>query len=363
MFHFFKKISTKYLKRIKKRFLDFNHSMNSRTRIKALIRDNNISKLNSNEIEEAKIFFKSRGYKLNHTDWHAFYKSKNGEFHKDYIPLGMFKTKISPKLNQSTQWPALLDKNILYRIFKDFQLPQRVVQNINGFYFINDKPVSLIDAINEISKYGKPLIIKPSIDSGGGKNVVAFEVIGNETSYKNLSIKSLLKLYKKDFIVQGFLDQSEIMRVLNPSSINTLRVISYLNEKGVHILSSTARIGGLNSRTDNYSSGGLLCGVDSKGIFKTKGYPKKGLAVSETSTGIKLKGYAVPNYDLIIEMVKAMHVRIPYFKIVSWDIALNKKNKPVLIEYNTYNQGLEVQIVTGPFFGRFTDEILAKALE
>lgn len=363
MYRFFKKIASKYLSSLRKRVLDFNHVMNSRNKVKALMRNIEVSKLSRNEIKEAKSFFKSRGYKLNHTEWHTFYKSMNGEFHKDYIPLGLFKTKISPKLNEKIQWPALLDKNIIYRIFKGFELPKRIVQNINGFYYINDQPATFDKAVNEICKNGNQLIIKPSIDSGGGKKVVAFEVIGNKTSHKNLSIEDLLKLYKKDFIVQEFLEQSETMRKLNPSSLNTLRVISYLNGNGVNILSTTARVGGLNSRTDNYSSGGILCGVDDYGRIKTKGYSKKGVALDQTFSGVKLIGYTVPNYNLVVDMVKSIHVIIPYFKLVSWDIAINKNNKPVLVEYNTYNQGLEVQIVTGPLFGKFTDEILAKALE
>lgn len=363
MYHFFKKIAIKCLGYLRKRILDFNHVMNSRNRVKALLSTIEVSKLTVNEIKEAKSFFKSRGYKLKNTDWHTFYKSMNGEFHKDYIPLGLFKTKISPKLNESTQWPALLDKNIIYRIFRDFELPKRVVQNINGFYYINDKPVNINEAINEIGKNGKQLIIKPSIDSGGGKKVVAFKVTGHTTSYNNLSIEELLKVYKKDFIVQEFLEQSDTMGKLNPSSLNTLRVISYLNDDGVNIISTTARVGGLNSHTDNYSSGGLLCGVDDDGKIKTKGYSKKGEALDHTFSGAELMGYVVPNYNLVVDMVKSVHVRLPYFKLVSWDIAINKDNKPVLVEYNTYNQGLEVQIVTGPLFGKFTDEILAKALE
>ena len=209
----------------------------------------------------------------------------------------------------------------------------------------------------------KQLIIKPSIDSGGGKKVVAFTVNNKKTSYKNLSTETLLSLYKKDFLIQEFLEQSDVMSLLNPTSLNTLRVMSYLNDDGGHILSTTARVGGINSSTDNYSSGGLLCGVYGNGKFMAEGYTKKGAILDKTFTGVKLDECFVPNYDLVIEMVKSMHIKIPYFKIVSWDIAINKKNLPVLIEYNTYNQGLEIQIVNGPLFGEFTDEILAKGLE
>lgn len=362
-YHNIKKKLTERLLNVRKRFVEFNQIMNSRKRIKALIRNNNVPKLTSQEDREAKAYFKLKGYTLKNTDWHAFYKATNGRFYENYIPLGMFNTKISPKLNQQRQWPALLDKNIIYRIFKGFEQPKRVLQNINGFYYINDKTVNLTEAINAINKNGKLLIIKPSIDTGGGKLVNAFTVNAQSVSYKNLSIEALLKLYKKDFIIQEFLEQSDSMNRLNSTSLNTLRVMSYLNEEGVQILSTVARVGGLNSNTDNYSLGGILCGIDINGRFMAKGYTKKGAILDKTFTGVKLSECSVPNYNLVIDMVKSMHVRIPYFKIVSWDIAISNRDSPVLIEYNTYNQGLEIQIVTGPLFGKFTDEILAKALE
>ncbi len=362
-YRYIKKKFTERLLNIQKRFVEFNQIMNSRKSIKNLISNNHVPKLSLQEDREAKVYFKSKGYTLKNTDWHAYYKAMNGEFHKDYIPLEIFKTKISPKLNQKTQWPALLDKNIIYRIFKGFEQPKRVLQNINGFYYINDRAVNLTEAIKAISKNGKSLIIKPSIDSGGGKLVTAFTVTGHTTSYKNLPIESLLKLYKKDFIIQEFLEQSDKLSKLNPSSLNTLRVMSYLNEKGTHVLSALVRVGEKGSKTDNYATGGIICSVDINGRFMAKGYTRKGVILDKTFTGVKLSECSVPNYNLVVDMVKSMHVRIPYFKIVSWDIAINKKNLPVLIEYNTYNQGLEIQIVTGPLFGKFADEILAKALE
>ena len=91
-------------------------------------------KLKPHEIKEAKAFFKSKGYKLNNTYWHRFYKYMNGEFHKDYIPLDIFRPLIEPKLNRKIYWPALLDKNLRSNLFKEFNQPKTVISNINGFY-------------------------------------------------------------------------------------------------------------------------------------------------------------------------------------------------------------------------------------
>jgi hypothetical protein len=129
----------------------------------------------------------------------------------------------------------------------------------------------------------------------------------------------------------------------------------------VHVLSVNAKIGGKNNFTDNYSTGGFICGIDQNGNFKSKGYNKNGAILKETLTGIKLAGYVVPNYKAMINMVKSMHLRVPYFRLISWDIGINSLDKPMLIEYNTYNQGFEQQICNGPLFGTFTDEILAEA--
>ena len=362
MYHALKKILTQRVLGFQKRLIDFNQVMNSKKRIKNLLLDNEVPKLSSREASEAKSFFKSKGYNLKSTDWHAYFKSVNGEFHKDYIPLDIFKTKISPRLNQRLQWPALLDKNLSYNIFSDFEQPKRVVQNINGFYYVNDTTVTKSEAIKAVSVNNKSLIIKPSLDSGKGRMVTAFTVEGSMTSYKDKTIESLFELYKKDFIVQEFLKQSIEMSSLNPSSLNTLRVMSYLNNKGTHILSTTARMGSLGSSTDNYSTGGILCGVKENGQFKSKGYIKKGMVLEKTFTGVNLGEFIVPNYDKVVSMVKQMHVKVPYFKIISWDIALNHNNLPVMVEYNTYNQGLEIQIPNGPLFGEFTDEILAMGL-
>ena len=343
-------------------FMEFNQRMNSIKHIKDLIRNYDVPKLTFQEIAEAKSYFKSNGYTLKNMYWHTFYKAVNGEFHKEYIPLDIFKTKISPRLNQKQQWPALLDKNLSYNLFKDFEQPQRVAQNINGFYYINDKLTNEAEVIRVISTNNKLLIIKPSLESGGGRMVTAFTVDKTITSHKEMSIKSLMNLYKKDFIVQEFLQQSEVMNLLNPTSLNTLRVMSYLNKDGVQILSTTSRMGSLESYTDNYSTGGILCGVEDSGRLKPRGYTKKGLVLDRTFTGIKFCDFVIPNYDAVICMVRSMHIKVPYFKIISWDIAINNFNLPVFIEYNTYNQGLEIQIPNGPLFGKFTDEILAKGL-
>ncbi|WP_412561071.1 sugar-transfer associated ATP-grasp domain-containing protein [Winogradskyella sp. MIT101101] len=362
----YQRFKNSYIKRIptiQQRLTQLQLEISARRYMKSLMAKRNLPKLSAKEIKEAKSYYKARGYKLKNTYWHRYYKGINGEFHKNYVPYDIFNPKINPRLNQSRQWPALLDKNLTYNLFREFNQPKRIVQNVNGFYYINDEIVGLQDAINACGSIEGKLIIKPTIDSGRGKMVNTFSVLNSKTTYKDYSIEKLFRLYGKDFVIQECLEQSAVLKSLNPSSLNTLRIVSYLNNEGVHILSSVLRVGKLGSSTDNFSTGGLFCGILHDGTLKGKGYNPKGEVVTETSTGISIADCKIPNYAKVQEMVKSMHHVVPYFRIIAWDIGINKDDLPYLIEYNTYKLGIDLQIADGPLLGDFTDEILALALQ
>lgn len=360
IYHSSKALFLDYILNLKIKLIEFNSKMNARKKINAIIKINKTPKLTPQEANSAKTYFKSRGYKLNNTLWHRYYKDINGEFHENYIPDDIFRPIISLRFNQKKQWPALLDKNLTYIMFSDFKQPKRVIQNINGFYYLKDRIVTKAIAIEACNVLGKSFVIKPTLDSGGGKMVETFTVRDNVTSIRNLKISELFELYKKDFIVQEFVEQNESIKTLNPSSLNTLRIITYLREDGVHVLSSVMRIGKPNSVTDNFSGGGIICGIKDNGALKKYGHTKKKELLKKTYSNVILDNFIVPNYKGVIEMIKAMHPVVPYFKFISWDIGINKNNEPLLIEYNTYNQSIELhQITNGPLFGKFTEEILA----
>ncbi|WP_412561074.1 sugar-transfer associated ATP-grasp domain-containing protein [Winogradskyella sp. MIT101101] len=336
--------------------------------IKEVIRNSNIPKLEPHEIEEAKSFYKSKGYKLKNTYWHRFYKFASGEFHKDYLPLDIFRPIMEPNLNRRLYWPAFVDKNLMSNIFKEFNQPKTVVSNINGFYYVDETIVNETTAIEACNNIDSEFIIKPTVDSGQGKMVKKFKVSNYKTSIDNKSIIDLYKLYDKDFIVQKVVDQSDKLSALNASTLNSLRVVSYLDIKGkVNVLAAYLRIGKPGSDTDNISIGGMAFAVDKEGCLYGKGFihrQKGGKSdLSKAPSGVPLEGFQIPNYDKVKEMVKAMHPLVPMFKIISWDIGIDKDDLPILIEYNTFYQNIDLQMFTGPFFGEFTDEIFRLGLK
>ena len=323
---------------------------------------NKPKKLNKTQISEIKEYYSKYGYANISTAWHDFYYSINNLYSIEYIPEDIFHAKISKYLNQMRQWPTLLDKNLLSNLFKDYKQPDVVLKNINGFFYIEDIIVSEHMAVKRVLNQKCQMIIKPSIDSGNGQNVVVFAVKDELTNYNNLSVKALFKNYKKDFIIQFLVNQHESLKLLNPSSLNTLRILSYLNGDGVHVLSTLIRIGKKDSFTDNVSAGGMFSGVENNGKLMEYGYFENSTKTTKTDTGVLLKDFKIPSYDIALKQIEKMHLLIPYFRIVSWDIAIDDTETPVLIEYNTYHQGIwGHQVSNGPLFGKFAHEILSRS--
>lgn len=60
----------------------------------------------------------------------------------------------------------------------------------------------------------------------------------------------------------------------------------------------------------------------------------------------------------------AMYPISLYVKFVSWDISIDKTDAPVFIEFNTYNQNINIhQITNGPLLGKITNDNLEVGLK
>jgi len=203
------------------------------------------------------------------------------------------------------------------------------------------------------------MIIKPTLDSGGGKNVRLFENRGGITDQDNLTMDQLLADYKMDFIIQEVMEQHPMMSALNESSLNTFRVMTYLSGKNVMVLSSLVRIGRKGAFTDNSTQGGVSCGITSDGKFKEVGYHlNTGDRILETDGGLKFKGLVLPFTGKVLNKAKELHMSAPYFRLISWDLSVTPSEEVALIEYNLRGQDISFhQLDNGPVFAPLLQDI------
>lgn len=330
-------------------------------KIKKLLRKNGKGKrrLVPEDIVKIGQYFKKYGFKKISTKWHLFYSSVNGIFSNKYIPETLFYSKIEPSLNRGIMVPALEDKNLMETLFSEIQQPKTIIKNINSSYYHRNKRITPDTAVSICAEYDY-FVIKPSLGSSGGNGVELIARSDENDVMVGQQIEKLFAKYGNDFIVQEVIKQHKWLTLLNPTSVNTIRILSFLRDREVVILSSIIRIGRLNCFVDNTGFGGLACGIKKNGTLEQIGYDKYGRPHYKTSVGTVLHNFKIPFYERILQNVQIYHERIPFFKLVSWDITVGMEdNEVILIEFNSMKQGINAhQLTNGPLFGAYTDEIL-----
>lgn len=286
---------------------------------------------------------------------HEYFYSRTGVFTKEYVPNNIYHCEIVPKANVHRLQSALGDKNMCDFLFPGENVVHSILKNMNGYYYYEGRPVSEEEAIALCQNMEK-VIIKPARKSEG-QDVQFFNVKDGVTDLFGKTIGQLFKEYKQDFLIQDWVRQHKDMAALNPTSVNTMRILSYRSGMEVLIIYSVVRIGKNGSVVDNQCAGGISTTISETGhLGKVAfgGFSKDN--ITKTDTGITLEGYQLPSFDKAIAMVKRLHLKLPFFNIVGWDVAIQEDGEPVLIEFNT-NPGLS-QSAFKSGMGKYTERII-----
>lgn len=309
-------------------------------------------------------YFEKYNLKINKY-WHYCYINASGIVSEKYIPEYNFYEEIEPQFNRVEMAKGYDDKNIYDQLFPEIIRPSCFLRCINGTFY--DQNYNRLEEAGDILKClskGEEYIIKPSLDGQGGKGVKKIKVEGSGffLGENKIDVLSLPELYREDFVIQNIIKQHRNLDTIYPHSVNTIRVMTFRYNQQIHILSSIVRFGNHGSFVDNESSGGMSCGVNADGTLKNFAIAKKmDVYKKHPYTGEAFGGTVIPNYEEVKQITKALHKKLLYFDIVSWDIAINRDAKPVLIEMNLLEQGINFhQGTNGPLFGDWTDEVLEK---
>lgn len=269
---------------------------------------------------------------------HEYFYSRTGVFSKDYIPKDFYTIELRPRANVYPFQEAYDDKNIYDLILGRENVVHTILKNMNGYYYYEDKPVSEEEAVHLCQNMDQ-VIIKPSMGLQGS-GVKLLTVTNGKTNIDGKTIGEVFKLYNHNFLIQERVKQHKDLAALNPTSVNTLRILTYRSGMEVLLVYSVIRIGRSGQVIDNQCAGGISTTITKDGKLGKAafgGYSEDNVA--KTDTGIVLEGYQLPSYDKAVEFVKRLHMKLPYFNIIGWDVSIEENGDPILIEYNT-NVGL-----------------------
>jgi glutathione synthase/RimK-type ligase-like ATP-grasp enzyme len=218
--------------------------------------------------------------------------------------------------------------------------------------------------LNEFLREHQKIILKPSLDSSGGRNISVFD--NNNGSFVNsngeiLNFAFLKNNYPKNYIIQEWINQNEFYSSFNPTSVNTIRIHTYKSVKNddIIILNAYLRIGKKGNSVDNQSAGGVVCNIKLNNQLDEFALDKKAKIKIFESNGIKFSEVGrLPEFDLMKEIAIKIAKKNYYSRIIGFDFCVNKDNKVILIEINNQFAGISLQMNSGPFFGNYTDEVV-----
>lgn len=337
MHYYFMKLGSKYFYRykVKKYYLKKEDS------------------LTHDEIKQIKEYWHKYTKDFN-ISYHKYYINRTGKFDVRYIPDDLYVSKIDPYFNNREIQIGVCDKNYFDLWFKDANMPRTIARMINGVFFDKNYKIITKEDVIKLLEKENAFVLKPCLGSCGGENV---------SFHENKNLKEIIKLLDKlpsnNVIFQEPIQQHKILSDIHKESVNSLRIMTLQLNNKIHYLQGVLRMGVGNSKVDNAMSGGIYCGINLDGSLKNKAFDLYGKEFSKHPQGYVFKDTVIPGYEKAVEMVKKEAEKMAHFRMISWDVAIDKDAEPVLIEANLQMGDIDIlQPVNGPLFGDLTEDVL-----
>jgi len=299
------------------------------------------------------------GIKIN-KNWLRFYNSiERGEdrsFDPRYLPLDIQYCFIDDWFNNTQEALMLDDKNWYDLFFFDVNRPKTIARIIGHAYFDPEYNNITLDEVVERCVSEKQVILKPTVDSSGGRGIEFWDNSQSQEVLKNFLQKH------NNYVIQSIIRQNEEINKIYPHSVNSIRIVTCNYEGTTSVLSAVIRMGVDGNKLDNASKGGLFCGIDENGRLRKYAYTKYGDTFSTHPQGAVFADCHIPNYDKCKELVIRLSNRfLRISRLISWDLAIDENGEPTLIEVNLCYGGTDIhQIANGPLYGNKTEAILDK---
>lgn len=141
---------------------------------------------------------------------------------------------------------------------------------------------------------------------------------------------------KEEFILEEVLENADYIKEINPSSLNTLRVYTFIDKnEQLHILNIMLRVGAPGSHVDNWGSGGVGYHFDLEtGVCDMPGKDKLNKEyIYHPGSNVKMLGFQLKDFDKLKQYVADLNKVVPKARYTGWDIAVTPKGFE-LVEMN-----------------------------
>lgn len=139
------------------------------------------------------------------------------------------------------------------------------------------------------------------------------------------------------YVIEELIVQCKEIASFHPSSVNTVRVVTFKSKKGTEILFAGLRCGRGGSVVDNGGADGIFIQLDlDTGRLVKFGFDEYGNKYVEHPDSKKpFENFQIPRYEELKEFVIKAADKLPGLRYVGWDIAVGE-DKFMLVEGNDW---------------------------
>lgn len=135
--------------------------------------------------------------------------------------------------------------------------------------------------------------------------------------------------------LEQLVSQHPEMNVLCPTSVNTMRIMTFNDHGRAEILWAGLRVGNGINAVDNFHAEGMGVCIDlDTGRLQGDALNKDGIRFhTHPTTGIQFDGFQLPDFNAAKELVLKGALESDKILVIGWDVALSDQG-PVVIEAN-----------------------------
>lgn len=187
----------------------------------------------------------------------------------------------------------------------------------------------------------KSYIVKQA--EGSLANLICIINIDKNSNLKN----EFLRIFQYEgAVIEELIVQCDEMAQFHPNSLNTVRIATHYENGKMDVIFGLFRVGRGDAFVDNTSMGGIGAAIDVKtGEVISQGYTSSGQKFeNHPDTNIAFKGFKIPYWDELLEMLEQINKEQGDMKYIGWDVALTE-NGWVLVEANSRPDNHTIQII------------------
>ncbi len=290
--------------------------------------------------EYAREYFGSSSY----WPWLVYFTEVRGSFHEGWIPSDFYVHHLSKKLNPEMVSHLSFCKSFDHRLFGTFSIPPLMFRTHGMFYDADCRIMDTGQAVNLIRQIPGEVVIKKE-QGKKGRGILFID---------SKEVNPELLLAHDEYLIQEAVEQHPYMNALNPASINTVRITTFLEHDGnISVKYSGVRIGGAGKRTDNVSTGGFFVFVNDEGEALAGACSETGVELYDRHpvTGFQFRELRLPWYKKAVEQCRQSHRSYPYVRCVGWDVFFDLEGRPRLLEWNGRLPGYRLaEMYIGPLW-------------